>query len=48
LNQEAAKQELIAGVKEDRAKPAIAPSFPEAVKHATSERPDFPGGTSSG
>jgi hypothetical protein len=47
LGQEAAKQELIAGVKEDRAKPAIAPSFPGAVKHATSERPDFPGGASS-
>jgi hypothetical protein len=48
LGQEPAKQELIAGVKEDRAKPAIAPSFPGAVKHATSERPDFPGGASSG
>lgn len=48
LDQEAAKEELIAGVKQGRAKPAIAPSFPGAVKHATSERPDFPGGVSSG
>jgi hypothetical protein len=48
LDQEAAKQELVAGVKQGRAKPAIAPSFPGAVKHTTSERPDFPGGASSG
>jgi hypothetical protein len=47
LDQEAAKQELIVGVKQGRAKPASAPNFPGAVKHATSERPDFPGGASS-
>lgn len=48
LDQEAAKEELVVGVKQGRAKPAIAPGFPGAVKHATSEQPDFPGGASSG
>jgi hypothetical protein len=43
LDQEAARQELIAGVKQGRAKPAIAPCFPGPVKHITSEQPSFPG-----
>jgi hypothetical protein len=43
LAEEEAMKMLLDGVKRDRAKPTIAPRFPEAVEHIISEQPSYPG-----
>jgi tetratricopeptide (TPR) repeat protein len=43
----AAKEALLAGVRRERAKPAIAPRFPYAVERSVTKRPAFPGGLPS-
>jgi tetratricopeptide (TPR) repeat protein len=43
LDEEAAKQALLDGVRRGRAKPEIAPSFPTATSRSVPERPRFPG-----
>ena len=46
LGEEAAKEALLAGVKQGRVKPTIAPGFPGTTKCITSEPPGFPGESS--
>jgi len=43
LDQEVAKNALLEGVKQGRAKPAKAPGFPGAVERSVAERPRYPG-----
>jgi len=46
LTEQAAKETLLAGVKQGRVKPTTAPGFPGAVKRIISEQPGFPGESS--
>jgi len=46
LAEQAAKEALLAGVKQGRVKPTIAPGFPGTTKCITSEPPGFPGESS--
>jgi uncharacterized protein YraI len=43
LEEAAAKDALLAGVRRERAKPAVPPGFPGAVPRSVPERPRFPG-----
>jgi len=43
LDEEPAKDRLLAGVQRDRAKPATPPSFPEAEPRPVKDVPTFPG-----
>ena len=43
LEEQAAKEKLLAGVHRDRAKPKRKPTFPDTIPRSVAERPTFPG-----
>lgn len=43
LDEQAARKELLEGIKRDRNKPSSPPVFPGAIQHKESEEPNFPG-----